>query len=169
MTQPQTLNVCLGDDAQFDRPAIDDLLVEYAWRLDNDKLEEWTELFTEDARYEIVPRDNHDRGYPLALISCKNRAMLRDRILALRMANEYNIHYDRHIIGAAKIMEASENTWKIEANYLVVQTDQGGNSKVFSTGVYKTTLERRDGQLLIKEKIVVADTFCVPTLIATPL
>lgn len=152
-----------------DRALIQDLMAEYAWRLDNDRLEEWAELFTEDARYEIVPRDNHVRGLPLALISCRNRAMLRDRILALRVANEYNIHQDRHIIGPARVMSEQEDGLRIEANYVVVQTDSGGHSKVFSAGVYKDWLQRRDGQLFIREKIVVVDTFCVPTLIATPL
>ena len=152
-----------------DRLLIQDLMTEYAWRLDNDKLEEWTELFTEDARYEIVPRDNYARGLPLALISCRNRAMLRDRILALRMANEYNIHQDRHIVGPARVMREEGDELTIEASYVVVQTDAGGNSRVFSAGVYQDKLQKTGGQLRIREKIVVADTFCVPTLIATPL
>lgn len=151
------------------REQIQDLLVEYAWRLDNDKLEEWTELFTEDARYEILPRDNVDRGFPLALMCCRNQAMLRDRILALRVANEYNIHYDRHIINAPKIMDVQFDEICIEANYLVVQTNQDGVSKVFSAGVYKDRIKVIDDGLRFKEKLVVVDTFCVPTLIATPL
>ena len=151
------------------REQIQDLLVEYAWRLDNDKLEEWTELFTEDARYEILPRDNVDRGFPLALMCCRNQAMLRDRILALRVANEYNIHYDRHIINEPKIMEVVGDEICIEANYLVVQTSQEGVSKVFSAGVYKDRIKVINGSLRFKEKLVVVDTFCVPTLIATPL
>ncbi|OXR48074.1 anthranilate 1,2-dioxygenase [Pusillimonas sp. T2] len=151
------------------RERIQDLLIEYAWRLDNDKLEEWTELFTEDARYEILPRDNFDRGYPLALLCCRNQAMLRDRILALRVANEYNIHYDRHMINAPKIMDVQGDEICIEANYLVVQTSQDGVTKVFSAGLYKDRIKVVDGQLRFKEKLVIADTFCVPTLIATPI
>ena len=151
------------------RELVDELLADYAWLIDNDKLEEWAELFTEDARYDIIPRENYDRGLPLCLISCKNRAMIRDRILALRIANEYNIHYDRHIIGPTKIIEQNETTVRIEANYLVVQTNQDGDSKVFSTGVYRDLLVLVDGRLRIKDKVVVADTFRVPTLIATPI
>jgi len=151
------------------RELVDEVLAEYAWLIDNDKLEGWTELFTEDARYDIIPRENHDRGLPLCLISCKNRAMIRDRILALRIANEYNIHYDRHIIGPTKIAEQDESTVRIEANYLVVQTNQDGDSKVFSAGVYRIFLVLVDGRLRIKDMVVVADTFRVPTLIATPI
>lgn len=146
-----------------------ELLIEYGWLIDNDKLEEWAELFTEDARYDIIPRENYDRGLPLCLVSCKNRAMIRDRILTLRVANEYNIHYDRHIIGPAKIIEQDQRSVRIEANYLVLQTDQGGNSKVFSTGAYRDLLILDNGRMRIKDKVVVVDTFCVPTLIATPI
>lgn len=151
------------------REQIQDLLAEYAWRLDNDKLEAWTELFTEDARYEILPRDNVDRGYPLALMCCRNQAMLRDRVLALRVANEYNLHYDRHVIGVPKYMGAGGDEIALEANYVVIQTDQHGASKVFSSGVYQDRIAVRDGVMRIKEKRVIVDTFCVPTLIATPL
>jgi anthranilate 1,2-dioxygenase small subunit len=146
-----------------------ELLIDYGWLIDNDKLEEWANLFTEDARYDIIPRENYERGLPLCLISCKNQAMIRDRILALRMANEYNIHYDRHIIGPAKIIEQDQNSIRIEANYLVMQTNQGGHSKIFSTGVYRDLLVIQNDRLRIREKIVVADTFCVPTLISTPI
>jgi 3-phenylpropionate/cinnamic acid dioxygenase small subunit len=151
------------------RSLVADFLIEYAWLLDNDKLEEWVQLFEAEGRYKVVPRDNYDRGLSLGLLSCKNRSMIRDRILALRIANEYNIHYDRHIVGPAKIMGQSDESIRIQVNYLVVQTDQGGNSKVFSTGVYHDELVLRDDRLLIRDKLVVVDTFCVPTLIATPL
>jgi len=151
------------------RERIQDLLADYAWHLDNDKLEQWTELFTEDARYEILPRDNVDRGFSLALMACRNQAMLRDRVLALRVANEYNVHYDRHVIGIPKFLSVKESEVSFEANYVVIQTDQHGNSKVFSSGVYKDRVVLENGQLRIKDKKVVIDTFCVPTLIATPL
>ena len=151
------------------RERIQDLLADYAWRLDNDKLEEWTELFTEDARYEILPRDNVDRGYTLALMACRNQAMLRDRVLALRVANEYNVHYDRHVIGIPKYQSVTDNEVSFEVNYVVIQTDQHGNSKVFSAGVYQCRVVLHNDQLRIKENKVVIDTFCVPTLIATPL
>lgn len=151
------------------RNLVADFLVEYAWLLDNDKLQEWVQLFEPEGRYNVVPRDNYDQGLSLGLLSCKNRSMIQDRILALRVANEYNIHYDRHIVGPAKLIEQLGDSIRIEANYLVVQTDQGGYSKVFSAGVYRDDLVLRDERLLIRDKLVVVDTFCVQTLIATPL
>lgn len=151
------------------RAAIDDLFTDYGWLLDNDKLEEWTGLFTESARYDVIPRENFDRGMPLCLIACRNRTMLRDRILALRVANQFNIHHDRHVIGRSKIVEEGAGRARVETNYLVLQTDQGGSTKVFSAGAYRSVVVREDGAMRLAEQIVVVDTFCVPTLIATPI
>ena len=61
----------------------------------------WLDLFAAECRYQIVPRENFDRGLPAALVFCDSRAMLEDRIRALREANKYNIHTDRHVIGPA--------------------------------------------------------------------
>ena len=41
----------------------------YVSALDNDRLEAWAEFFTEDCRYEIIPKENVDAGLPaLSLI-----------------------------------------------------------------------------------------------------
>jgi hypothetical protein len=37
---------------------------------------------------------------------CDSRAVLEDRIRALRETNKYNIHTDRHIIGLPRILAA---------------------------------------------------------------
>ena len=46
---------------------IEDLLAAYAAALDGDALETWPEFFTDDCFYQIIPRDNYERGLPLAL------------------------------------------------------------------------------------------------------
>src|SRR5512135_2284807 len=47
---------------------IDDLYAEYVECLDDGHLERWPELFTDDCLYKIIPRDNFQRGLPLALM-----------------------------------------------------------------------------------------------------
>jgi hypothetical protein len=84
---------------KVERGAICDLLAEYGALIDMAKFDEWLGLFAEECRYQIVPRENFDRGLPAALVFCDSRAMLEDRIRALREANKYNIHTDRHVIG----------------------------------------------------------------------
>ena len=69
------------------------------------KFDEWLGLFAEECRYQVMPRENYDRGLPAALIFCDSRAMLEDRIRALREANKYNIHTDRHVIGLPRVFD----------------------------------------------------------------
>jgi hypothetical protein len=51
----------------------------------------------------------------------------------------------------------------------VFQTDQEGSTRLFATGLYRDLLELAEGGLKIRDKLVLLDTFAVPTLLATPL
>lgn len=64
----------------------------YIGHLDNDRLERWPDLFTEECLYEIVPKENADLGLPIGIVHCTNRRMLRDRVVSLRHANIYEAH-----------------------------------------------------------------------------
>ena len=149
-----------------DRAAVCDLLAEYGALIDMAKFEEWLGLFAEECRYQIVPRENFDRGLPAALIFCDSRAMLEDRIRALREANKYNIHTDRHLIGLPRILD---DDFAVEAPFAVYQTDQEGETRLFATGLYRDRLESVGRHLKIREKLILLDTFAVPSLLATPL
>ena len=149
-----------------DRAAVSDLLAEYGALIDMTKFDEWLDLFAEECRYQIVPRENFDRGLPAALVFCDSRAMLEDRIRALREANKYNIHTDRHVIGLPRILDGG---LIIEAPFAVFQTDQEGETRLFATGLYRDRLEPLGQRLKIRDKLILLDTFAVPTLLATPL
>lgn len=149
-----------------DRAAVCDLLAEYGALIDRAQFDKWLDLFTQECRYQVMPRENHDRGLPAALIFCDSRAVLEDRIRALREANKYNIHTDRHIIGLPRILE---DGLRVEAPFAVYQTDQEGETRLFATGLYCDHLEPAGGRLKIRDKLILLDTFAVPSLLATPL
>ncbi|HVH76710.1 MAG TPA: aromatic-ring-hydroxylating dioxygenase subunit beta [Stellaceae bacterium] len=150
-----------------DRFALGDLYARYGSLLDAARWDDWLALFAADCRYRIVPRENYDRGLPAGLVYCDSRAILEDRILALREANKYNIHSDRHLIGLPLLVEESGDELVAEAPFAVYQTDQEGATRLFATGLYRDRL--LPGSLLISDKLVLLDTFAVPTLLATPL
>ena len=152
-----------------ERGAVHDLLAEYGALLDSTKYDEWLGLFAQECRYNVMPRENHDRGLPAALIYCDSRAVLEDRIRALREANKYNIHIDRHLIGLPRLLSAESEQLLVEAPFAVFQTDQEGSTRLFATGLYRDRLELAEGGLKIRDKLVLLDTFAVPTLLATPL
>jgi anthranilate 1,2-dioxygenase small subunit len=149
-----------------DHAAVWELLAEYGALIDMAKFDEWLGLFSAECRYQIMPRENFERGLPAALVLCDSRAMLEDRIRALREANKYNIHTDRHVIGLPRIFD---DGLAVEAPFAVYQTDQEGETRLFATGLYRDQLEVTGRHLKIREKLVLLDTFAVPSLLATPL
>jgi anthranilate 1,2-dioxygenase small subunit len=150
----------------IDHAAVYDLFAEYGALIDMAKFDEWLDLFAEECRYRIIPRENLDRGLPAALVFCDSRAMLEDRIRALREANKYNIHNDRHVIGLPRILD---DGLAAEAPFAVYQTDQEGETRLVATGLYRDRLVRVGSRLKIRDKLILLDTFAVPTLFATPL
>ena len=153
----------------IDRDRIFDLLAQYGALIDAAQYEEWLGLFASECRYQVMPRENWQHGLPAALMFCDSRAMLEDRILALREANKYNIHTDRHLIGLPRITDTQGSHVAVEASFVVFQTDVEGESRLFATGLYQDTLVIAGGELRIADKLVLLDTFAVPHLLATPL
>jgi anthranilate 1,2-dioxygenase small subunit len=142
------------------------LLAEYGGLIDAAKFDEWLGLFAEECTYHIVPRENHDRGLPSALVFCDSRAMLEDRIRALREANKYNIHCDRHVIGLPRILD---DGYRVETPFAVYQSDQEGETRLFATGLYCDRFQPVGCDLKIRDKLILLDSFAVPSLLATPL
>jgi|SRR5689334_16192418 anthranilate 1,2-dioxygenase small subunit len=150
----------------IERTLVLDLLADYGALLDEGNYAVWLGLFAPECTYNVVPRENFERGLPVGLIYCDSRAMLEDRILALREANKYNIHTDRHLIGLPRILD---DGLAVEAPFAVYQTDQEGETRLFATGLYRDRLEPVGRHLKIRDKLILLDTFAVPSLLATPL
>ena len=51
------------------RSELEQLYGRYASCLDNGRVEEWPDFFVEDGSYTLIPRENHDRGLPLATMA----------------------------------------------------------------------------------------------------
>ncbi len=113
----------------------------YAHAIDSDDLETWPAFFTEDATYTIVSRENHDRGLPAPILHCRNRAMMRDRVVALRNANIYEEHRYRHSTSGPVILEADGDSVRTETSYIVVRTGQAGGRR----GLLRRQLPRHAG------------------------
>jgi anthranilate 1,2-dioxygenase small subunit len=146
-----------------------ELLYDYVTYIDDDRLEEWIDFFLEESIYQVVPRENLEQDLPASLILCANKNMLRDRISALRHANKYNLHYVRHLVSAPRVKPVGEDRYRLTAAYSVFQTTLDGESRIFSLGRYQDDIRFVDGKPFFEKKLVVVDTFNVPSLLAVPL
>jgi 3-phenylpropionate/cinnamic acid dioxygenase small subunit len=138
--------------------------------LDSGKLEDWPEFFLEDCLYKVTTADNHEKGYQAGLIYADSRAMLADRVMALREANIYERQRYRHILGMPLLADGAEGAVTVETSFLVVRTMRDGQMMVFAAGVYLDRVEQvADGAWRYAARIVVCDSQRIDTLLAIPL
>ena len=60
----------------------------------------WPDMFTEDCLYRLQPRENHERGLPLATLSLTSRGMLLDRVFSIKDMLYHDPYYQRHLISS---------------------------------------------------------------------
>lgn len=142
----------------------------YARSLDEDALETWPDFFAESCLYRITTADNHARGYEAGLMYADTRAMLEDRIKSLRIANVYERHRYRHILGMPAVSEGPGPDICSETSFVVIRIMRDGTLTVFATGKYIDRLRQDEsGRLVFSERIVVCDNCNVDALLAIPL
>ena len=153
------------------RLRVEDLLARYVHCIDDGRLEEWPELFVEEGRYRVTTAENHERNLPLPIIYADSRAMLRDRVSALRQANIYEPQRYRHVVSSLLVERIDAKTVKAVSNFQVVRVMQTGESLLFATGRYldRVRLEGEGGRPRFEERLVVLDSRAIDTLLAIPL
>src|SRR6516164_2255199 len=97
------------------RLELERLYANYVQCLDNDALERWPDFFTEDCFYRVTSAENYQAGLPLGLIRATSRAMLRDRVSALREANIYEPQRYRHLVAPVRILGEMPGGLEVEA------------------------------------------------------
>ncbi|HEY7237589.1 MAG TPA: aromatic-ring-hydroxylating dioxygenase subunit beta [Burkholderiales bacterium] len=144
-------------------------MAEYAMAIDDNRLEDWVELFDEACDYKVVTRENVEQGLPNILMWCDNKNMLRDRVESYRHVNLYNLHYDRHVIGPLRFVKQDGPVWTFDVSYSLFQTELEGASRLFSVGRYRVEAITAGDAARLKSVLVIADTGLVPSLLATPI
>lgn len=151
------------------RARVEALHADYAHAIDNDRLEDWPQFFTDDGLYKVITRENRDRGLPVGVVYCKGRGMLTDRITALRTANIYEPHVYCHLGGALRITDRAGGAIAAETNFTVLRTMATGAMSVFACGRYLDRIVERDGALVFTERIAVLDSRQIDTLLVIPI
>lgn len=150
--------------------AVSLLQARYAQVIDEDRLEEWPEFFTEDCLYVVTSHDNHKRGLEAGVVWCNSRGMLRDRVSGLREANIYERHRYRHIVSMPAEVQAQGEVIKARTPFAVFRITRSKAHALYVTGCYEDEFKLgADGQLSIAKRIAVCDSNVFDTLLAIPL
>jgi len=150
---------------------IENLLARYVHALDEDRLEDWPDFFVETGCYRITTAENHEQGLPLPVLYADSRAMLRDRVSALRHANIYEPQRYRHTVSAVLVERRETGTVHATSHFQVVRIMHTGESMLFASGRYLDRIRVNGGKglPLFEEKVVVCDSRRFDTLLAIPL
>ncbi|HEX2277065.1 MAG TPA: aromatic-ring-hydroxylating dioxygenase subunit beta [Candidatus Tectomicrobia bacterium] len=151
------------------RLELEELYAEYVACLDEERLEEWPEFFTDDAVYRIIPRENFERGLPIATLHCESKGYLKDRVIAIRQTSVYAPRYVRRLVSNIRVLGWRDEALHVRANYAAFETLRDELTRVFSVGRCHDTLVVADGRLKFKEKLVIFDSELIPNSLIYPL
>ena len=143
----------------------------YAAALDEQRLVDWAEMFTDDAFYLIISRENAERGLPVGLIYCENKDMIYDRAFAHEKTEMFAPRYLRHIIGNTQVLGEDDNgDIRARANYVVIQVlFDRPEPKLHQVGVYHDKFRRLGGELKLAERRCVYDNLLVDNALCIPV
>jgi 3-phenylpropionate/cinnamic acid dioxygenase small subunit len=151
------------------RLELEELYADYVACLDEERFEAWPEYFTDDAVYRIIPRENFDRGLPIATLHCESKGYLQDRVVAIRQTSVYAPRYMRRLVSNLRILGWQDGWLEVRANYAAFETLHDEMTRVFSVGRYHDKLVVVDGSFKFKEKLVIFDSELIPSSLIYPL
>ena len=151
------------------RLGVQELIGEYAERIDEDRLEEWPELFADSCRYLVISRSNFAAGMRQGVMYAATRGMLLDRVFSIRRANLFEPHRYRHVIGPIRIKEVTGPTAIVHSHFVVARIMHDGVTTLFATGRYLDRIDVSTVPYRFSERVVVLDSDKIDTLLAIPL
>lgn len=148
---------------------IQQLYADYARAVDSADWDRWVDLFVDDCIYRIQPRENHERGFPLATLSFDSKGMLRDRAYGISETLFHDPYYQRHVVGAPLIHKTGEGRYACEANYAVFRTKLSQLTTVFNVGRTLDEIVATPEGLRFKSRLVVYDSEMIPNSLIYPI
>ena len=157
--------------------ALTQLYADYAATLDAGDWDGWCNFFTDECSYRLVPRENHERGFPLATLAFESKGMLQDRAYAIRETLFHDPYYQRHIVGVPRVLRVLRGEGDAmhceaihcEANYAVFRTKLSELSQVFNVGRYLDVVVRTPDGLRFQSKLCIYDSEMIPNSIIYPI
>ncbi len=145
------------------------LYSDYAAAVDSAQWERWVAFFTDACEYKIQPRENYERGFPLATLALLSKNMLKDRVYGIHETLYHDPYYQRHVGGLPIIHQEKDGLITAEANYAVFRTKLSGESTVFNVGRYLDRIKRDADGLKFVSRLCIYDTEMIPNSIIYPI
>ena len=152
------------------RARLADLYCAYDNLLNDGELElGWPSLFAEACIDKAILRDNIEQGMPIAVIYCKSRDMLTDRMVALRETALFAPRIARRITAAICLRAIEPDGMHLTASFAVFQTMPDQPSELFLCGSCRDRVMDDAGTLRFAERMFICNSTIVPTSLVYPL
>jgi p-cumate 2,3-dioxygenase beta subunit len=145
------------------RDQVEEFLYHEAELIDDWRLPEWSELYTDDARYDVTSLDCDDpinsssKDSLFLLADDKERLTSRAKRLMKKTAHaEYPHSKVRHIIGNVRVGLNAGDEIKVKANFVVFRT-KDDNTSQYMGQVHYVLVPRDSGGFAIKSKRCILD------------
>jgi salicylate 5-hydroxylase small subunit len=159
-----------GVDIALDlRARLADLYCAYDNALNDGELERWPDLFLDNCIYKVIPRENHEQGFPVAVIYCESRDMLTDRVVALRETALYAPRTVRRITSAICLRAIEPDGLHLTADFALFQTMVDRPSELFLCGRCLDRVVDDAGVLRFAERLCIYDSTIIPTSLVYPV
>jgi salicylate 5-hydroxylase small subunit len=149
--------------------ALMQLYADYASAVDSGNWNLWPEFFIDQCVYRLQPRENFERGFPLATLSFESKGMLKDRVYGIRETLFHDPYYQRHIVGAPLVRKVEGGRIYSEANYVVIRTKLNQLSSVFNAGRYVDEIVATPDGLKFASRLAIYDSEMIPNSIIYPV
>ena len=140
----------------------------YTEALDDVRLEDWPEFFTQECLYRIIPRENHEAGRTLSTMQAESRGMLIDRVVGLTRTQVYAPRYYRRFLSNIRVVGQTEAGVRVRQNVLVVQTLIDKQSEIVLCGGAYDLVVRDEGRLRFSERVIAFDSEMIPNSLVYP-
>lgn len=141
---------------------VEEFLYHEAELLDDWRLPEWSELYTNDARYDVAsldsekPLEARSEESLFVLADDKERLTSRAKRLMKKTAHaEYPHSKVRHLISNVRVQPLENGELNVRANFVVYRTKEDRTTQYMGQAHY--VLVSRNGQFKIKRKRCVLD------------
>ena len=165
------MNAVLEADTQVStlRATLRDFYDDYGTCLDELRLEDWINFFTDDCHYRVISQENIQANLPLGLIYCMNKNMLIDRVTAIHETTMYEPRMLRHFISGVHINSIEGDVIKSQANFMITEALSDQEPTVNLVGQYQDVIVRTDKGLLLQRRDCVYDNYRIRNSLIIPV
>jgi salicylate 5-hydroxylase small subunit len=149
--------------------ALVQLNADYASAIDTADWDRWVGFFLEDCEYKVQPRENYERGFPLATLALLSRGMLQDRVYGIQETLFHDPYYQRHVVGLPRILRRDGDVIEAEANYAVFRTKLSQETTVFNVGRYLDRVRITPEGMKFESRLCIYDTEMIPNSLIYPI